>query len=159
MNKSNSRKSGFWPTLSESLIFVWMCNENDTHSKQYRFFRMDPLVYYYHATPGEPLGCMVIVLKFFCKEPILCSIKAGTSQQTRDVDVMLVWCWASVADGGPTLNQHWHNVSCILGPNWNYSHVSYFSRENNEISFFARILLPEQIVVKVTNVIRYWRYC
>ena len=24
-------------------------------------------------------------------------------------------CWASVADGGPTLNQRWVNVSCLLG--------------------------------------------
>ena len=28
---------------------------------------------------------------------------------------MLVECWTSVADGGPTLNQHWFNVSCLLG--------------------------------------------
>ena len=25
-----------------------------------------------------------------------------------------VKCWASVVDGGPTLNQHWVNVSCLL---------------------------------------------
>ena len=28
---------------------------------------------------------------------------------------MLVSCWASVADGGPELEQHWGNVSCLLG--------------------------------------------
>ena len=28
---------------------------------------------------------------------------------------MLVQCWASVTDGGPTLNQHYVNVSCLLG--------------------------------------------
>ena len=33
------------------------------------------------------------------------------SQQTRDVDPMLVWCWSGVEDGGPTLNQHCFNVS------------------------------------------------
>ena len=32
------------------------------------------------------------------------------SQQTRDV----AQCWASVADRGPTLPQHWLNVSCLL---------------------------------------------
>ena len=37
------------------------------------------------------------------------------SQQTRDVLPMLVYCWASVVDDGPTLNQHWLNVSCLLG--------------------------------------------
>ena len=36
------------------------------------------------------------------------------SQQTRDVDPMLVYFWASVADGGPKIDQHWVNVSCLL---------------------------------------------
>ena len=37
-------------------------------------------------------------------------------QQTPDIEQMLVQCWADVVDGGPTLNQHWFNVSCLLGP-------------------------------------------
>ena len=28
---------------------------------------------------------------------------------------MLIWCWASVVDAGPTINQHWNNVTCLLG--------------------------------------------
>ena len=28
---------------------------------------------------------------------------------------MLALCWLSVVDGEPTLNQHWHNISCSLG--------------------------------------------
>ena len=28
---------------------------------------------------------------------------------------MLDQCWASVVDGGPTLVQHWVDVSCLLG--------------------------------------------
>ena len=35
--------------------------------------------------------------------------------KTPDVDPMLLWCWASVADGGPTLQQHWVSVLCLLG--------------------------------------------
>ena len=27
---------------------------------------------------------------------------------------MVVQCWASVVDGGPTLSQHWSSVSCLL---------------------------------------------
>ena len=37
------------------------------------------------------------------------------SQKTRDVKSMLVQCWTSVSDVGPVLNQHWLNVSCLLG--------------------------------------------
>ena len=33
------------------------------------------------------------------------------SQQQRDTEPMLIWCWASVADGGSTSNQHWLYVS------------------------------------------------
>ena len=32
-----------------------------------------------------------------------------------NVGPVLVQCWASVADGGTTLFQHWINVSCLLG--------------------------------------------
>ena len=39
------------------------------------------------------------------------------SQQTRYVEPMLFYCWASVADNGPTLKRHWLNVSCLLGHN------------------------------------------
>ena len=28
---------------------------------------------------------------------------------------MLCYCWTDVQDGGPTLKQHWINVSCFLG--------------------------------------------
>ena len=29
---------------------------------------------------------------------------------------MLIYCWASVADAGPTLNQHWCKCPCLLDP-------------------------------------------
>ena len=37
------------------------------------------------------------------------------TQQTRGVDPMLEWCWASVVDDGQTSAQLWANVSCLLG--------------------------------------------
>ena len=37
------------------------------------------------------------------------------TQQTRYIVPLLVQCWASILDGGPRLNQHWDNVSCLLG--------------------------------------------
>ena len=33
-----------------------------------------------------------------------------TSQQTRDVDPPLIYCWASVDDARSTLKQHWCDV-------------------------------------------------
>ena len=33
----------------------------------------------------------------------------------QDVESMLVYRWSSVVDGGPTVNQHWFNVFCLLG--------------------------------------------
>ena len=37
------------------------------------------------------------------------------TQQTRDIDLMLVQCWATVYDAGPTLDQHRVDDSCLLG--------------------------------------------
>ena len=34
---------------------------------------------------------------------------------TWDVDPMLVYCWATVVDGGPTIKQRWAIASCLLG--------------------------------------------
>ena len=42
-------------------------------------------------------------------------VNGDESQQTRDVDPMLIQCWSSVYDAGPPLNQHRVNVSCLLG--------------------------------------------
>ena len=44
------------------------------------------------------------------------SVSTGLSysQCTRYTDPMLVQCWASVEDDGPTLNQHWVSVLCLL---------------------------------------------
>ena len=36
-------------------------------------------------------------------------------KQTRHIDSMLDQCWPNVLDGGPTLAQHWIDVSCLLG--------------------------------------------
>ena len=36
------------------------------------------------------------------------------SQQTPAVGPILVWCWPSVVDDGPTSAQHWENASCLL---------------------------------------------
>ena len=36
------------------------------------------------------------------------------AQQTRDVELMLVYCWPTIYDAGPTLNQLWFCVMCLL---------------------------------------------
>ena len=50
-----------------------------------------------------------------CSGKLLLYITFRTTQQTRDVDPMLVQCWSIVYDAGPTLNQHWVDGSCLLG--------------------------------------------
>ena len=44
--------------------------------------------------------------------PVLNQCRAA--QYTRNIASALFHCWVSVADGGPTLNQHRGNVSCLL---------------------------------------------
>ena len=57
------------------------------------------------------------------------------SQQTRDVDPMLIQCWANVEDGGPTLNQYWVNVSCLLG-----------LRDTSDIARFSKPVYTDPIL-------------
>ena len=47
--------------------------------------------------------------------PGTCSGQEVAPLHTQDVDSMLVHCWTTVYDVGPTANQHWVNVSCLLG--------------------------------------------
>ena len=37
-------------------------------------------------------------------------LSAGLSQQTREIESLLIKCWSNVCDAGPALNQHWFNV-------------------------------------------------
>ena len=60
---------------------------------------------------------------------------ASTPQQTQVIDPMLVQCWASVVDGGPTLDQHWVYVSCLLGPG--------FRSVRQQTSFSCRCVLTD----------------
>ena len=39
------------------------------------------------------------------------SVSDNRNQQLWDIYPMLVWCWASVKEGGPTSNQHWVDVN------------------------------------------------
>ena len=52
----------------------------------------------------------VVITSYRCLPSI-----AVVSQQTGDIEPLFDQCWASVVDGGPTLNQQWFNVSCLLG--------------------------------------------
>ena len=45
--------------------------------------------------------------------PFWCETLVNTP--SKHVDPMLVQCWPTICDVGPTSNQHWFNVSCLLG--------------------------------------------
>ena len=61
--------------------------------------------------------CIVVALPLAWPQICLvnCSSFLIASQQTRDIEPLLVQCWSTVYDAGPTLNQQWLNVSCLLG--------------------------------------------
>ena len=55
------------------------------------------------VTKASRSACVVHVLPAHC-----------THQQTRNIDTMLVQCWASVVDGGSAFIQHWVNVFLMV---------------------------------------------
>ena len=69
-----------------------------------------------------------------------------TSQQTQDVEAMLVWRWSSVVDGGSTLNQHCFNVLCQLG--WfNVSFLLGYEAEKQSDLSFSIATISETIIL------------
>ena len=48
------------------------------------------------------------------------------TQETLDVGPTLVYCWANVVDSGPTVNQRWAKISCLLcSENSDFFHLKY----------------------------------
>ena len=82
----------------------------DSHLNKWQ--QLQPLLQF--TTPNN-----INYLRFSVRHEIVSAL-AGASfgrKTTRDVDPVLFWCWASVADGGPTSNQHRVNVTWLLGIN------------------------------------------
>ena len=38
--------------------------------------------------------------------------QSGKCKITAGVEPVLIWCWSTVSDGGPTSNRHWFNSLC-----------------------------------------------
>ena len=49
------------------------------------------------------------------KRPVTPFPHSVPAKMGRGIEPMLYQCWASVVDGGPALEQHWVDVSCLLG--------------------------------------------
>ena len=70
-----------------------------------------------------------------------------SARQTREIDPVLVQCWASVCDAGPTLNQLRVNVPCLLGTELRHgpdSHLRlsvFYSSQycQTDLSFFFEV--------------------
>ena len=63
-----------------------------------------------------------------------------TNLQTRNIQPMLVQCWASVEDDGPTLYQHWLNVLCLLGIHI----ILVFCLSSAELYFSIQMIYPSK---------------
>ena len=76
-------------------------------------------VAWYHLWPRMQAGRLLAAIGSICcvsrvwsSSPIM-RLRQAT-QQTRYLDLTLLWCWASVCDAGPTSQQHWINVPCLV---------------------------------------------
>ena len=92
---------------------------------------------------AEALSFTHWLLRIFCvtDEPIMYKQPMGKQQSYKVrpatceeftaspyVDSMLVYCWASVADGGPTINQHWFvNMAAPSGSTWLWRLLLFFA--------------------------------
>ena len=44
------------------------------------------------------------------RQPGIIRVFPDAAHRRGDIVTTLFWCWASVADAGPTLKQHWYNI-------------------------------------------------
>ena len=63
----------------------------------------------------------------------------SAAQQTRGVEPVLVWCWASVANGGPALDQHWVNLMFA----WSVDKC-FAPKRNNKFSLKHSLYCPQE---------------
>ena len=61
------------------------------------------------------MALLLLKCKSFGNIIMICDISGTQSKTPADVDPMLVYCWSTVYDAGPTLSQHWVDVLCFLG--------------------------------------------
>ena len=72
------------------------------------------------------------------------------SSANRSVEPVLVLCWASVAEGGQNLVQHWVNVSCLLGVLTGHICVFHITGcEDNKT--VAQLITPKDDLVTVDH--------
>ena len=63
---------------------------------------------------------------------------------------MLVLCWASVTDSGQELDQHWVNVSCLLGELTGHICVLHITG-CEDIKTVAQLIKPKDDLVTVDH--------
>ena len=91
------------------------------------------------GTEPQTLAWKAAVLTTTLGPPPSFEIKIEHTQETQDIETMLGQCWADVVDIGPTLTQHWFNVSCLLSsPGFGLPSVAilpWFYRKRREAIF------------------------
>ena len=115
------------PALVQRLVFAGLCSFNCSWSGiTYCWRRLqadtDPMSVKCWASvagasqyPFSPSQYFMLPVRAQCFEPKLdCDAGPHSAwRQTRHAYPILGQCWLSVVDGGPTLVQHWVNVSCL----------------------------------------------
>ena len=79
----------------------------------------DKQLFFWGLTTVSAVTYVIIV---FILESTADGLMSG--HPSNGVQPMLVQCWATVVDGGPTLNQHWLDTSYLLG-------ILFYAKESN----------------------------
>ena len=75
-------------------------------------------IYQYINFSVKSVHCHAAYFNALFQKSIVSDIRlrmTQVSQQTADVEPVLVYCWPTVCDAAPTLNQNWLTVSYFLG--------------------------------------------
>ena len=90
-------------------------NSKGSNSGRVGYFVLVDFAYTVLQTVQMPGVCNTLYGNVHCSESLESFNKRiSVDQQTQEIDPMLVRCWSTVYDAGPTLNKHWVNLLCLL---------------------------------------------
>ena len=101
------------------VVFDFMDPVADLKSKEIKRACLNELVDYITATRGvltEGVYPEIVKMVSGATSTFDCQTtdRRKLTQQTRDIDPMLVYCWPTICDTRPTISHNWVNVSCLL---------------------------------------------
>ena len=91
----------------ESCVWRTVSSQSSHHLQEVLLAQFSLLVHKGGLKP-DSFHFISFIIPFWCETLV-------NTPSKHDADPMLVQCWPTICDAGPTSDQHWFNALCLLG--------------------------------------------